>query len=340
VQEKRQAAERRLGAAPLIGKRLVISGYGQKPARPVTGEQPEPYLAEAHWEPEPLSEATDLQPEVVSVSASHLWQALCWTVPLVAASAQPYTPNETFLKIAWKPVSPALSELQCIWADGKRYSQAAIPGHASAIQQAWTITLGSRAVTQLTEFLQRSASEDTDLLVWRQFSPSRLCAIPVLHASRVPFAVPCMPAVLPGAVPPLRPPLSQIIIEQEQLFLGLTALQQNWEARNPVASSPATIELVFGNVSALQLSIGPIEEALVISIPGMDGLLVGPEIRLRLDFAALEHIIASAQGTVQRWQLRIGRDAEMVQFLPEFDPLSPWTDALAWRHELRDVAVG
>jgi len=29
-----------------------------------------------------------------------------------------------------------------------------------------------------------------------------------------------------------------------------------------------------------------------------------------------------------------------VQFLPEFGPLSPWTDALAWRHELRDVAVG
>src|SRR6266571_65994 len=67
AQEKRRSAERRLGAAPLIGKRLVISGYGKKAS--VTGEQPEPYPAGAHSEPEPLPEATYLQPEMVSVSA-------------------------------------------------------------------------------------------------------------------------------------------------------------------------------------------------------------------------------------------------------------------------------
>ena len=193
---------------------------------------------------------------------------------------------------------------------------------------------------QIAEFLQHLNSEDTELLVWRQSSPSHLCVTPVERASNVPFAVPCIPAVLPGAATTLRHPLSQIIIEQEQLFISLTALKQNWEAIYPVTSSPETIELLFGNVSALQLSIGPIEEPLVISIPGMDGLLIGPEIRLRLDFAALQHIITSAQGTVQRWQLRVGRDADMVQFLPEFYPYLPWTDDLAWRHELRDVAGG
>src|SRR5579883_282803 len=244
AQEKRQAAERQLGVAPFIGKRLVMAGSGKKSSRPVRsliGEHPEPYPAEIQREPEPSQEATFLQLEMVRVSASHLWQALCWTVPL--ASFQSYTSSETFLKIVWKHLSPAFPALQCIWADGKRFSQAAIPGHVPDIQQMWIITLESRAIAQLAEFL--SDLKDTELLIWRQSSPPRLCVFPVQRESSVPFVAPCIPAALPAADPPLCPPLSQIIVAHEQLVTALAALKQNWAARYPATALPTTIELLF-----------------------------------------------------------------------------------------------
>jgi hypothetical protein len=54
--------------------------------------------------------------------------------------------------------------------------------------------------------------------------------------------------------------------------------------------------------------------------------------------ASLWHILTNAQGSVLRWQLQAGRDAEAVQFFPEFDHGMSWADALVWRHELRNVA--
>jgi hypothetical protein len=48
-------------------------------------------------------------------------------------------------------------------------------------------------------------------------------------------------------------------------------------------------------------------------------MLSGPEIRLRLDFASFQHVVASAQDRIRRWRLCAGRDADAVQFIPDFD---------------------
>src|SRR5947209_13251933 len=100
------------------------------------------------------------------------------------------------------------------------------------------------------------------------------------------------------------------MIEHELFIAGLLAFKQDWRKRDSDASE--MIELTFGTpgpVSALQLSIGPIEAPLVISVPGTECILSGPEIRLRLDLASFWHILTNAQGRVLRWQLRAGSDA-------------------------------
>lgn len=43
---------------------------------------------------------------------------------------------------------------------------------------------------------------------------------------------------------------------------------------------------------------------------------------------------------VQRWRIRVGRDAEAVQFIPEFESQMACANTLLWLHELRDVADG
>lgn len=124
---------------------------------------------------------------------------------------------------------------------------------------------------------------------------------------------------------------------------GLMTLKQQWERLQPVAPALATMELSFGSpgtTSSMAISVGPIDMPLVVSIPGTDCTLSGPEIRLRLDFTSFQHVVVSAHGRVQRWRIRVGRDAEAVQFIPEFESQMAWANSLLWLHELRDVADG
>jgi hypothetical protein len=121
------------------------------------------------------------------------------------------------------------------------------------------------------------------------------------------------------------------------------SLKQQWEGLQPDVPALDTIEISFGLVgatSSMVLSVGPIDAPFVVSVPGTDCILSNPEIRLRLDFTSFQHIIAAAQGRVQRWQMRVGRTAEALQFIPEFESQFAWAGSSIWIHELRNVAEG
>ncbi|MGB8347658.1 MAG: phospholipase D-like domain-containing protein, partial [Ktedonobacteraceae bacterium] len=348
AQEKRRAAEQRIGAAPRIGKRLIVAQSARSVKRTIPAEPPMPYVA-SHYETVEQVHSTALAVGM-QVSASQLWQALTWTTPLLGAEARLSPQSGAFLKLTARAASTGQAVLQCAWADGKRASQATIQSHDQETPPFWTVTLGSSAMLQLAEFLQRlsavMASADQppcDLLLWWEATPARLFVIQSHAESSVPLVLPALPASMPGNFPALRPPLSQIIIEQEQLFTGLTMLAQNWHMGESNTSLPETIELSFGApgaISAVRLAIGPMEAPLVAFVPGMDCVLSGPAITLRLDLASCWHILASAQDRVRCWQLCVGRDADAVQFVPEFAHDMAWADTLRWRHELRDVTEG
>src|SRR6266516_3400418 len=270
AQEKRQAAERRVGATPRIGKRVILAP-NERQVRRTTQEKPSTlYIAPDIEAVEQVHSTTP--PIAVHVSASHLWQVLRWTTPLVDTGLQPDATMSAFLKISTKPASAGKQVVQCIWADGKRFSQATIQAYAREPQPSWTITMGSSAISQLAEFLQHipgviasGGQPQSELFLWWQ--SSRFFVRQANVERSVPLVVPCMPAAMSGNFPVLRPQLSQIMIEQELLFAGLMALKQNWGVRDSVTSE--TIELTFGRqgpVSDLQLSIGPIEAPLVISV--------------------------------------------------------------------------
>ncbi|HVB74084.1 MAG TPA: hypothetical protein VNE38_11075, partial [Ktedonobacteraceae bacterium] len=348
AQEKRRAAEQRIGAAPRIGKRLIVAQSVRPAKRPIPAEPPMPYAASHN---EAREQVHRTAPSVgMQVSASQLWQALTWTTPLLGAETRLTPESGAFLKITARAASSGQAMLQCAWADGKRASQATIQSYAQETPPFWTVTLGSSAMLHLAEFLQRIPTVVTaadqlpcDLLLWWEAAPARLFVTQSHAESRVPLVLPALPASMPDNFPVLRPPLSQIMIEQEQLVTGLTMLAQNWQMGETNTSLPETIELSFGApgaVSVVQLAIGPMEAPLVASVPGADYLLSGPAITLRLDLASCWHVLASAQDRVRRWQLCVGRDADAVQCVPEFDPDMVWANALAWRHELRDVAGG
>ena len=360
AQEKRQAAERRIGTAPRIGARLALPRSARQ-GDYVVSERPDFYgtalIPDSPHMPdgsEMQDAASHMMPAILHVPASHLWHALCWTTSSMGKEPQPYAANGAFLKMTAKPIRSASQEqtaLQCTWADGQRFSQATIQGHAHAIQPSWTITLGSSAVLQLVDYLQHVSGEiasdsqsppEPELLVWWQPSPSHLF-VSQAHESGGAVVIPCMPAAMAGNAPMLRPPLSQITVEQEVLIAGLMTLKQQWERLHPDASALATIEISFGSpgtTSSMALSVGPIDTPLVVSIPDTDCILSGPEIRLRLDFTSFQHVVACAQGRVQRWRMRVGRDAEALQFIPEFESQMAWADSSTWVHELRDVAGG
>ncbi len=351
TQEKRQAVERRIGAAPHIGRRLVVARSERRGKQAISERQVSYRASHPHSDlhaPEAPHDTSHIPQEVVSVPASYLSQALHWTTPL--ASGEPYlnSASGTFLKITTKPVTQERQLLQCTWADGKRYSQATIHGQTRE-RPFWTITLGSSAVQQLIDFLQHASEEmapedqsPPELYLWWRPSPSSFF---VSHAyeSSIPVAIPCMPASTPSYTSVLRPPLSQMTVEQELLLTGLMTLKQQWENLYSDASSLDMIEMSFGSpgtVPTMTLSVGPIEAPLVVSMPSTGSILSGPEIRLRLDFASFQHVIASAHDRIYRWRLCVGRDADAVQFITEFDHEMAWANSLIWVHELRDVAGG
>lgn len=360
AQEKRQTAERRIGTAPRIGARLALPRSARQGDYAIS-ERPDFYGTALIPDSPHTPDGSEMQdavshmlPAIVHVPASHLWHALCWTTSSIGKEPQPYAANGAFLKMTAKPIRSASQErtaLQCIWADGQRFSQATIQGHAHAIQPSWTITLGSSAVQQLAAFIQHMRGQGTinnqlpsesDLFIWWLPSPSRLCISQDGEGS-VPIAIPCIPAAMAGNAPILRPPLSQITIDQESLLTGLMTLKHQWERLHPDTPAPASIELSFGSpgaVPTIQLSTGSIESPLVLSVPAIDCLISGPQIRLRLDLASFQHVVSNAPGRVRRWYIRVDRDAEAMQFVPEFDSEMAWAGSLTWVHELRDVAGG
>ena len=141
----------------------------------------------------------------------------------------------------------------------------------------------------------------------------------------------------------LRPTLSQITINQESLLTGLMTLKHQWERLHPDTPAPASIEISFdtpGAISTIQLSTGPIESPLVLTVPSKDCLLSSPRIGLRLDLASFQHIVSNGPGRVRCWYIRVDRDVAAMQFVLEFDRKMTWADSLTWIHELRDVAGG
>lgn len=354
AQEKRQAAERRIGTAPRLGSRLVFV-RSERTGKYAISERQNPYGASPpqsdFYAPEVRQGILHTLPEMVHVLASHLWQALRWTTFLADEESQPIAANGTFLKITTRPVSHQQHVLQFTWADGKRFSQATILGYAGDAQPSWTMTLGERAVRQLVDYMQHLSGEimfdgqqptEPELLVWWQPSPSRFF-VSQASESNDPVVMPCMPAAVPGNTPVLRPPLSQITIEQESLLTGMMTLKHQWEKLHPDATTLTTVEISFdssGSASTMTLSVGPINNPLFVSIPGTDYILSGPEIRLSLDFISFEHMVNRAQGRIQHWRMRVGLDAEALQFIPEFESHMAWANSLVWFHELRDVAEG
>ncbi len=357
AQEKRQAVERRIGVAPRIGNRLGVAQSARK-GKYALSERQSPY-GDSHLQselhaPEPQQATSHILPEMVRVTASHLRQALRWTALLTNDELQSFAANGTFLKITTKPVSQEQQVLQFTWADGKRFSQASIQGYTRDAQPSWTITLGISAVQQLADYLRPVSGEsgeialdgqlplEPELFVWWQPSPSRFF-LSQARESNVPVVIPCMPATIPSNAPVLRPPLSQITIEQDLLLNGLMTLKQQWERLHTDAPALASIEISFGSpgtASTMMLLVGPIEAPSFVSMPGIDCILSSPEIRQRLDFTSFQHVVANAQDRIRRWLIRVGRDADAVQFIPEFDDGINQVESSRWIHELRDVATG
>lgn len=350
AQEKRQAAERRIGTAPRIGNRLILAQSARQGKYTISERQNLYRASHSQSDLDALEQSTShILPELVRIPASHLWQALRWTTLLADGESEPFAMNGTFLKITTRPVSQEQHVLQFTWADGKRFSQATIQGYTGEAQPSWTITLGESAVRQLVDYAQHTFGEIaldgqplSELCLRWQPSPSYLFVSPAGEDS-IPVVIPCMPAAIPGNVPMLRSPLSQIAVEQEVLLEGFMLLKQQWEGLQPDAPALATIEISFGSpgtTSLMVLTVGPIDAPLVTPIPATDGILSGQEIRLRLDFTSFQHVIVGAQGRVQRWRMRVGRDAEALQFIPEFESQMAWAGSSLWIHELRDVAGG
>jgi hypothetical protein len=352
--EKRQAAERRIGTAPRIGNRVVVARAARTKS-PVS-EPSRPYTSTAHANssqpaPETQQVASHELPAALSISAARLWQALRWTTPWLNGMPHSTGASGAFLKLATRLSAHGQGTLQCTWADGKRYSQASIPVNPREALPSWTVTLGIGAVQQLAAFLQqvhdqssiadRSLSED-EVSMWWQPSPPRLCISPTPQGI-FPLALPCMQAAMPGNVAAPHPPVSQIVVKQAALLAGVASLKQQWEISYPSASALETIELSFdspGVISTLQLSVGPIDAPLLVLLEARDCILDGPEIRLRLDFSSFQHVVMNTPEEVRHWRLRVGRDANAVQFVPEFESEIAQVESGDWMHELRNVAEG
>ena len=354
AQEKRQAAERRIGAAPRIGNRLAVSrkirqkSQAFEPSRPYA---PTSYAQSSLPALEAPQAVSHQLPAAIHISAARLWQALRWTTPWLNSTPQLLATSGTFLKISSRPTSQGQEMLQCTWADGNRYSQASIQVYALDALPSWTVTLGISAVQQLAAFMHQVRGQRTitnlapseyDVYMWWQPSPSRLF-VSQAHEGSFPMAIPCMPAAMPGNMPVLHPPLSQVVVEQDALMAGLMSLKQQSEISHHGASALETIELSFdtpGVTSTLLLSAGPIDAPLISSLPITECILGGLDVRLRLAFASFQHVVTNTQVEVSHWRMRIGCDADAVWFTPEFDSEIAQAESSDWIHELRDVAEG
>lgn len=350
--EKRKNVERKVGVAPRIGKRLYFQAREKQIVSTKIAETASlystesiipavyPWLDETRISPSKLSNA-------IHVPSVHLWQAMGW--------AYPYSDNKQtgFLKLARLPISEGTSTLQCIWADGKRLSRATILGTASVGQEqaslsSWALTLDTNSISFLMLHLRHIDIELQEML---QIEHSRLAfsleAYPRQHLCisyiHIPgknvfcsINLPYTLTSIPGNYPILRSPTSHITVQSTFFKDAIKTLYEQWHAANPQEREVTAIELFFntpGPNSALTLTIGHINAPLALSIPGKDSVISGPEVRLRLDIAALWQIVASASSKkAHSWHISTDRDFDIVHFDREPSILND--SALLWRHQL------
>jgi hypothetical protein len=290
--------------------------------------------------------------ETIRIPSFHFWQALCWVLPLDKneyGMIDIARHREAFLKLAWKPTLEP-PQLQCIWADGNRYSQASLVGESNTIDQPWTATFNIERIRSLNSmwqfikkekpylFIEEEHSE-LELFLNRNSSPCQLFITYQYHrrflSTKAALTTPCTQAVMPGPFPVQRSPISRITVARNALQQALTVLEPH---------SPAVVELtltVTNKIPSLTLSTGRIESPVTTTIPASDVVLNGPTIKLRLDFAAFHHILISTAdsfaGTTlfQSWQLTIDSYAETLHFTPSVE--STQNASLIWKHELRSV---
>jgi hypothetical protein len=354
AQEKRQAVERRIGRAPRIGNRVVVARAVRTKSQ--LSEPPRPYESVSNTQsnlsaPEASQAASQELAAAIFISADRLWQALSWTTAWLNSTPKPIARIGEYLKISSKPTIQNQHVVQCIWADGNRYSQASILGYASDDVPSWTATLGIRAEQQLATFMKQVQRQGmTDNLALSEYDVAVRWQSSTLNLffshkrdSNFQKTIPNMPAVLLSNVAAPHPPLSQLVVEQDALRAGLMSLKQQWEISQPRASALEAIELSFdtpGVTSTLLLSVGPIDAPLLVLLEATDCILGGPEIKLRLDFLSFQHVVMNTPEEVRRWRLKIGGDATAVQFIPEFDSEMAQVESSDWIHELRNVADG
>lgn len=346
-----------------IGKAVTFTRKGKYSISPLIKEQNEQIMAAdvnsrehpayvTHPAPDDLQEPA-ISPEAIDISVADFWQALRWILPFDENSAVMTSISGTSqanIKLAWKPVPPEHQMLQLIWADGKRYSQAALPAHNDVLKQPWAVTLNGKQVLMLGEMLQLLKEEDFFVKgIQQQFHMLlRTSSYPTLvmsylrnpknHFTSEAIVVPCTPASIPGSFPALQTPLACMTVVHEQLQDALSSLSHEWQRLQTNGMPLTAIELGFshrGTDPVLTLSTGQIEAAITISIVGTDGIFAGPEVRLRVDFASLHQVITGSLGNIHSWRLCVDKYIDAIQFFPE--PALYSDTSLVWRHELRNL---
>lgn len=357
VNEKRKSIERVIGQAPRIGKRLPPTLREPEIKQPgafaeasgiYTSTEGTELLATSQTPEVPTVEPPTTK-EHISLFAHELWQALYWTFPLNDeelhdGKSRKDANTQSFLKLAWLPTSSTQGAIQCIWADGKRYSQATIAAQSTNTQSAWAITLTGETIRVLGTFLQEflqgreatslEAQKEPDLDVFLQTSPYQLSL--TQHNSTTAnntITLPCMQASLPGGFPSLRPPISQVTLENSALTAlleKLTALVQTRHESHEREYAPlSVVECNIdnpGKLSSITLSINSPEGTITDDLPANDCVLAGPPITFRFDYMALRQVLVGAEGKVDRWHIRIDRNADVAQFVPE----PPILEGVGW----------
>lgn len=362
-QTQNEIIRQQLRTTPRLGKRISFKKEPRQFASPLMKEQPARLAATAPDVIEVIAPAAAAvlgnsatiisDREAINVPARDFWHALCWVLPfeeeidgMIDSNAYP----GAYVKLAWRVIAADRQELHLIWADGKRYSQAALTVHNAVLQQPWAITMNVEQIYLLGRTLQSlkeagcftSSVEQHFHLLLQAEQASRLSIAylrdPANPQSGETIVLPCTLASIPGNFPILRPPISHITVSHQRLRDALIALRNEWQTTHTPSEKLAIIELSFGEPdtrASLRLSTGQIAAPAIRIVEGTDGVIAGSPVTLRLDYQALRQVLIGSQDMVESWQLCVGRNADTIQCIPERAILPNAT--LLWRHELRGL---
>lgn len=321
IEEERKEIERSIGKTPHIGKRLSPSARG-KQARPSRiAERRVPYAS-------PIS-----QQEALIFSASHLYQALNWISPPLEDDARLLNEPDAFMKLSCTAISASEYMLRCVWADGKRFSQATITGRAIISQQPWTLTLDIQQVSVLQHLLNLQADiasgQDEIALYFSEENALGRLHIIRQYAENIVGEVNITGSLTnpPSPFPRLHSPLSRITVNHHQLAQIPVLIEQQ------ISPQPILIQMSLKDIAGeigLQITAEAFDSSAVISIPGTEITLIGPSLSLSLDYRAFHQVLTRAPRQMTTWQIGIDRDATAVQFLPN-DGDNIWR---SWKHQL------